>query len=47
MNAFRYGEESVSVALEEITPREWSEKVDKPEIRNKAATLYKKAGYTM
>ena len=48
MNAFHYGEESVSVAMEEITPQEWSEKVYKPEILNKSATtLYKKPGYTM
>ena len=48
MNAFHYGEESLSVAMEEITPQEWSEKVYKPEILNKSATtLYKKPGYTM
>ena len=47
MNAFHYGEESVSVAMEEITPQEWSEKVYKPEILNKSATLYKRPGYTM
>ena len=47
MNAFHYGEESVSVAMEEIAPQEWSEKVYKPEILNKAGSLYKKPGYTM
>jgi 4-oxalocrotonate tautomerase len=47
MNAFHYGEDSVSVAMEEVTPQEWSEKVYKPEILHKAATLYKKPGYTI
>ena len=47
MEALDYGEESVSVAMEEITPKEWSEKVYKPEILNKTATLYKRPGYTM
>ena len=47
MEVFHYGEESVSVAMEEISPQDWPEKVYKPEIVNKAATLYKKPGYTM
>ena len=42
-----YGDESVSVALEEVTPAEWAEKVYRPDIIDKAATLYKKPGYTM
>ena len=42
-----YGEESVSVALGEVTPAEWAEKVYRPDIVDKAATLYKKPGYTM
>ena len=42
-----YGDESVSVALEEVTPAEWAEKVYRPDIVEKAATLYKKPGYTM
>jgi 4-oxalocrotonate tautomerase len=42
-----YGDESVSVALEEVTPAEWGEKVYRPDIVDKAATLYKKPGYTM
>lgn len=47
MDVFHYGEESVSLAMEEIKPQDWSEKVYKPEILNKGATLYKKPGYTM
>jgi 4-oxalocrotonate tautomerase len=42
-----YGDESVSVAMEEVTALEWREKVYQPDIVEKAATLYKKPGYTM
>ena len=41
------GDESVSVALEEVTAAEWTEKVYRPDIVEKAATLYKKPGYSM
>ena len=40
-----YGEESVSVAMEEVEPRDWAEKVFKPDIVNKPDQLYKKPGY--
>ena len=42
-----YGEESVSVAMEEVEPRDWAEQVYKPDIVNKPEQLYKKPGYTM
>lgn len=42
-----YGEHSVSVALEEIEPAKWAEKVYKPEIEGKWDTLYKEPGYTV
>ena len=42
-----YGEESVSVALEEIPAAEWAEKVYRPDIVQSPAKLYKKPGYTM
>jgi 4-oxalocrotonate tautomerase len=42
-----YGDESVSVAVEEVTPADWGDKVYRPDIVGKAATLYKKPGYTM
>ena len=41
------GEESVSVAIEEIDPKDWEEKVYDPLIRSKMDTLYKKPGYSM
>ena len=44
---FQYGEESISVAMEEIKPRDWAEKVYKPDIISKSKQLYKKPGYTM
>ena len=47
MDCFHYGEESVSVAMEEISPQDWPEKVYQPEIINKPSSLYKKPGYTM
>ncbi|MGH7976297.1 MAG: tautomerase family protein [Limisphaerales bacterium] len=47
MNIFNYGEESVSVAMEEIKPQDWAEKVYKPDILGKPDKLYKKPGYTM
>jgi len=41
------GEESVSVAIEDIDPKDWKEKVYDPLIRDKMDTLYKKPGYSM
>ena len=40
-----YGDQSVSVAMEEVEPEEWVEKVYKPEIKNNLDKLYKKPGY--
>jgi 4-oxalocrotonate tautomerase len=45
MEAFGYGEESVSVSMEEVEPQEWMEKVYQPEIIGKPKQLYKKPGY--
>jgi 4-oxalocrotonate tautomerase len=47
MDVFDYGEESVSVAFEEIKPKDWKEKVYEPDIQDKWDTLYKKPGYEM
>jgi 4-oxalocrotonate tautomerase len=41
------GEESVSVAFEEITSSDWAKQVYQPDIKTKWHTLYKKPGYTM
>ena len=47
MNTLHYGEESVSVAFEEISAQEWAEKVYRPDIINHPEKLYKKPGYSM
>jgi 4-oxalocrotonate tautomerase len=41
------GEESVSVAMEEIEARDWAEKVYKPDIERRPDRLYKKPGYDL
>jgi len=38
-------DKSVSVAIEEIAPEDWAEKVYRPDIMEKGKTLYKKPGY--
>ncbi len=40
-----YGEDAVSVSLEEVDPADWTEKVYKPDILNGRGRLYKKPGY--
>jgi 4-oxalocrotonate tautomerase len=39
------GGESVSVAIEEVEPQDWTEKVYKPDILGNWDKLYKKSGY--
>ena len=41
------GEGSISVAIEDIDPQDWKEKVYLPEIVGKSDKLYKKPGYSM
>ena len=45
MKFLNCGEESVSVALEEVPAGQWTEKVYSPDIRDKWKTLYKEPGY--
>jgi 4-oxalocrotonate tautomerase len=47
MGTLDLGEESVSVAMEEVEPRDWVEQVYKPDIVNKPEQLYKKPGYDL
>lgn len=42
-----YGEESVSVAMEEIDASAWAEKVYRPDILDASDRLYKQPGYSM
>jgi 4-oxalocrotonate tautomerase len=45
MTSLGYGEDSVSVSLEEVPPSEWTRKVYKPDIINGPGKLYKRPGY--
>ncbi|MDR3620300.1 MAG: tautomerase family protein [Paludisphaera borealis] len=47
MAVLDYGEESVSVSFDEVAPRDWAEKVYKPDVLGRPEKLYKKPGYTM
>ena len=47
MSALHYGEESVSLAMEEVNPKDWAEKVYKPDIEGQWDKLYKKPGYDL
>ena len=47
MENLRYGEESVSVAFEEVAAHDWAVKVYQPDIVNAPGKLYKKPGYKM
>ena len=42
-----YGDESVSVAFEEVSAKEWKAKVYQPDILGQPEKLYKMPGYTM
>jgi 4-oxalocrotonate tautomerase len=46
MESTGYGEESVSVSLEEFAPADWTEKVYRADILGGAGKLYKRPGYT-
>jgi len=45
MDILHYGEESVSVAMEEVKSQDWKEKVYKPDIKKNWDKLYKQPGY--
>jgi 4-oxalocrotonate tautomerase len=47
MSALHCGEESVSLAMEEVKPKDWAEKVYKPDIEGQWDKLYKKPGYDL
>lgn len=42
-----YGEESVSVTMEEVSSEDWKAQVYEPDIQNGPGQLYKKPGYRM
>ncbi len=45
MDILHYGEESVSIAMEEVNSQDWKEKVYKPDIQKNWDKLYKQPGY--
>ena len=45
MEILHYGEESISVAMQEVKPQDWAEQVYRPEIERNIEQLYKKPGY--
>ena len=47
VNIIGCDEESVSVAIEDVSSGDWKEKVYDPEIRGNMKNLYKKPGYSM
>jgi 4-oxalocrotonate tautomerase len=47
MKTLQYGEDSVSVAFEEIAAKDWASKVYHADIVANEDKLYKKPGYTM
>lgn len=47
MNVIGYGEESFSVAIEDIDSENWAEKVYHPDIVEQKDKLYKRPGYKM
>jgi len=47
MRILHYGDESVSIAMEEIEAEDWAAKVYRVDIVGNESQLYKKPGYTM
>ncbi len=47
MSTLHYGEESVSVAFEEVESKDWALQVYQADIVGHEDKLYKKPGYTM
>lgn len=43
-SALKCGEQSVSVAIEDVDPADWMEEVYRPDILGKPNTIYKKPG---
>jgi len=44
MASLKHGEQTVSVGIEDVTPREWAEKVFWPDLLGKPDTIYRKPG---
>jgi 4-oxalocrotonate tautomerase len=44
-STLNYGDESVSVAIEDVAPERWVDDVYKPDILGNVENIYKKPGY--
>jgi 4-oxalocrotonate tautomerase len=44
-STLKYGEESVSVGIEDVEAKEWADKVYRTDILGKPETIYKRPGY--
>jgi 4-oxalocrotonate tautomerase len=44
-NVLKYGDEAISVSIEDVEPKDWAEKVYRPDILDKPKTIYKQPGY--
>jgi 4-oxalocrotonate tautomerase len=40
-----YGDDAISVGIEDVDPADWTEKVYRPDILSKPKNIYKKPGY--
>ena len=47
MTVLKLGEESISVAIEDVRPEDWVDKVYKPDIHGNPSEIYKKPGYSV
>ena len=45
MDTLKVGEELVSVAIEDVKPKDWTERVFRFDILGKPETIYKRPGY--
>ena len=44
-SVLNYGDEAISVSIEDVEPKDWAEKVYRPDILDKPKTIYKQPGY--
>jgi 4-oxalocrotonate tautomerase len=45
MTVLRLDADSISVAIEDVAPKDWADKVYRPDILGSQGKLYKKPGY--
>jgi 4-oxalocrotonate tautomerase len=45
MSILNYGDDAVSVAMEEVAPDDWTKRVYQPDISGRINALYKRPGY--